>query len=197
MQKYSDFSDSELVILLKEQDHFAFTEIYNRYAVLMFYKVNQMLRDEEIAKDLVQDLFVTLWDKATSIKSDNNLAGYLYIAVRNSVLKLIQRNKLKSDFISSLAKFATEVNFETVQHIEEKELSQVVQQEIDNLPPKMKEVFELSRKEDLSHAEIAAKLGISDKTVKKQVNNALKILRQKLSAVAPFGLILLELTKKG
>ena len=193
---YSEFTDSELVRLVKDSNHEAFAEIYNRYAVLMFYKVNQMLRDEEPSKDLVQDLFVALWDKPELVQEDNNLAGYLYVGARNRVLKFIQRNKLKNDHIASLAKYASEISLETIQDIDERELKIIVQREIDNLPPKMKLIFEMSRKDNLSHAEIAGKLGLSDQTVKKQVNNALKILRSKLALYAPFGLIIIELSKR-
>lgn len=196
MKMYSEFTDSELIRLLKDRNHEAFAEIYNRYAVLMFYKVNQMLRDEEPSKDLVQDLFVALWDKPELIEENNNLAGYLYIGARNRVLKFIQRNKLKNDHIASLAKYASEISLETIQDIDERELKIIVQREIDNLPPKMKLIFEMSRKDNLSHAEIAGKLGLSDHTVKKQVNNALKILRSKLSVYAPLGLIIIELSKR-
>lgn len=196
MKMYSEFTDSELIRLLKDRNHEAFAEIYNRYAVLMFYKVNQMLRDEEPSKDLVQDLFVALWDKPELIEENNNLAGYLYIGARNRVLKFIQRNKLKNDHIASLAKYASEISLETIQDIDERELKIIVQREIDNLPPKMKLIFEMSRKDNLSHAEIAGKLGLSDHTVKKQVNNALKILRSKLSIYAPLGLIIIELSKR-
>lgn len=197
MKIYAEFTDAELIVLLKKKDHAAFTEIYNRYSVLMFYKVNQMLRDEEVSKDLVQDLFVGLWDKPVLIQENSNLAGYLYIGSRNSVLKFIQRNKLKNDYIASLAAYATEVSMETIHDIDERELKLIVQREIDQLPAKMKVIFEMSRKDNLSHAEIADKLGLSDQTVKKQVNNALKILRTKLSAYAPLGLIILELSKRG
>jgi len=196
MKMYSEFTDSELVRLVKDSNHEAFAEIYNRYAVLMFYKVNQMLRDEEPSKDLVQDLFVALWDKPELVQEDNNLAGYLYVGARNRVLKFIQRNKLKNDHIASLAKYASEISLETIQDIDERELKIIVQREIDNLPPKMKLIFEMSRKDNLSHAEIAGKLGLSDQTVKKQVNNALKILRSKLALYAPFGLIIIELSKR-
>lgn len=196
MKMYSEFTDSELIRLLKDRNHEAFAEIYNRYAVLMFYKVNQMLRDEEPSKDLVQDLFVALWDKPELIEENNNLAGYLYIGARNRVLKFIQRNKLKNDHIASLAKYASEISLETIQDIDERELKTIVQREIDNLPPKMRVIFEMSRKDNLSHAEIAGKLGLSDHTVKKQVNNALKILRSKLSIYAPLGLIIIELSKR-
>ncbi|MBB6498756.1 RNA polymerase sigma-70 factor (ECF subfamily) [Pedobacter cryoconitis] len=155
-----------------------------------------MIRDEEASKDLVQDLFVGFWDKPELIQENNNLSGYLYIAGRNRVLKFIQRNKLKNDHVTSLAKYASDVSLETMQDIDERELKIIVQREIDNLPAKMKVIFELSRKDNLSHAEIAKKLGLSDQTVKKQINNALKVLRAKLSIYAPLGLIILELSKR-
>ena len=193
---YSEFTDSELVVLLKNRDHAAFSEIYNRYAVVIFYKINQMIRDEEASKDLIQDLFVALWDKPELIQETNNLSGYLYVIGRNRVLKFIQRNKLKNDHISSLAKYASEISLETLQNLDERELKTIVQREIDNLPAKMKVIFEMSRRDDLSHAEIAKKLGLSDQTVKKQINNALKVLRAKLSVYAPLALIVLELSKR-
>ena len=196
MKMYSEFTDSELVVLLKNRDHAAFSEIYNRYAVLIFYKINQMIRDEEASKDLIQDLFVALWDKPELIQETNNLSGYLYVIGRNRVLKFIQRNKLKNDHISCLAKYASEVSLETLQNLDERELKTIVQREIDNLPAKMKVIFEMSRRDDLSHAEIAKKLGLSDQTVKKQINNALKVLRAKLSVYAPLALIVLELSKR-
>lgn len=196
MKIYTELGDAELVVLLKNKDHLAFTEIYNRYSVLMFYKVNQMLRDEEVSKDLIQDLFISIWDKSDLIQENNNLSGYLYVGARNRVLKIIQRNNLHNDHLASLAAYASEVSMETIQDIDERELKTIVQREIDNLPPKMKQIFEMSRQDNLSHAEIAAKLGLSDQTVKKQINNALKILRTKLSVYAPMGMIILELSKR-
>ncbi|WP_316812070.1 RNA polymerase sigma-70 factor [Pedobacter heparinus] len=197
MAVYNTYTDQELTSLLKAGDHGAFSEIYNRYAVIMFYKVNQMLRDEETAKDMIQDLFIQLWAKSDLIKSDNNIAGYLYVSARHKVLKHLKKSKLKNEYLSSLALYVTEVNFDMLQDIDERELARVLQQEIDLLPYKMKVIFELSRRDDLSHAEIAAKLGISNQTVKKQIYNALKILRTKLTVYAPVALIVLELTKKG
>ena len=196
MKIYTELDDAELVVLLKKKDRRAFTEIYNRYSVLMFYKVNQMLREEEASKDLIQDLFISIWDKSDLIQENNNLSGYLYVGARNRVLKIIQRNNLHNDHLASLAAYASEVSMETIQDINERELKVIVQREIDNLPQKMKQIFEMSRQDNLSHAEIAAKLGLSAQTVKKQINNALKILRTKLSVYAPLGIIILELSKR-
>lgn len=193
---FSSFSDQDLIHLLKEGDEGAFTEIYRRYSMMVFYRVNQMLRDEEASKDLVQDLFVNIWNKAATIRDDANLAGYLYVAARNSVFKLIQKGKVRSDYLSSIAKFATEVSTATIDDLDEKELIQIINKEIEKLPNKMREVFELSRKQNLSHLQIAQQLGLSDKTVKKQINRALKILKLRLNTISPATFILLALLRK-
>jgi RNA polymerase sigma-70 factor (family 1) len=190
MTQHSKLSDSALIDLLKQADRSAFAEIYDRYAMMIYYKINQMLRDEESAKDLIQDLFMSLWTKSEQIKADANLPGYLYIAARNRMFNLIEKGKTKSDYLSSIAVMATEASTEMMDHLDEKELMGVVALEIAKLPAKMREVFELSRLENLSHKEIADKLGISEKTVKTQVHNALTILKSRLG---PYGILVMAL----
>lgn len=196
MADYKALLDAELTTLLKQGDERAFTEIYQRYSMIVYYRVNQMLRDAEASKDIVQEIFMTLWDKANNIQENVNLAGYLYVAGRNKVLKLIEKGKVRNDYISAIAKFGTEASSATLEEIDERAIAAIIEQEIQNLPPKMREVFELSRSANLSHKEIADKLNISDKTVKKQINNAIKILRPKLTSAIPTGYILLALLKK-
>lgn len=179
MPAYSDFSDSELTVLLKQGDRLAFTEIYNRYWAEMYFHTFRMLKDEDSSKDVLQDVFSTLWLKSATLNAYTKLSGHLYIAVRNRVFNLIAQNKVRSDYLSSVAGFITDISSET-SLLDEKQLLEIVEEEIRNLPPKMKEIFELSRKDNLSHKEIAEKLGISDQTVKKQIQNALKILKPKI-----------------
>jgi len=196
MQDFSKHTDQELTALLKSGNHGAFTEIYKRYSVIIFYKINQMLRDQQASEDLLQDLFTQLWTKPELIKSDSNLGGYLYVCARNGVLKALHKSKLKSSYLTSLAQYATEVSLDMLNELDERELTMRLNQEIAKLPEKMRIVFELSRNENLSHAEIAHKLDISEQTVNKQVSNALKILRTKMTAYAPFGLVIIELSKR-
>jgi RNA polymerase sigma-70 factor (family 1) len=190
MSSFQVYSDQQLVALLKAGDELAFNEIYSRYSLRLYYQANQMLRDQEAAKDLVQELFITLWGSAVQLKPDINLAGYLYVAVRNRVFKLIEKGKVRNDYLSAIAKYATEISTQTMDELNEKELQLILQREIDLLPPRMREIFEMSRQQNLSHSEIALQLGISDKTVKKQINKVLKILRLKLGCYAATGLMI-------
>ncbi|WP_312399099.1 RNA polymerase sigma-70 factor [Sphingobacterium sp.] len=191
MDKYKILSDSELVSLLKHGDREAFAEIYDRYSMMIYYKINQMLRDENASKDLVQDLFTSIWEKCDLIRDNVGISSYLYVAARNRVLNYIQRGKTKSDYLTEIGKYSLQVIDETLEKIDEKDLMLLLTSEIARLPAKMREVFELSRLEDLSHREIAERLNLSESTVKKQVQNALKILKVRLSNYNSLGILLL------
>ena len=102
MSSLSVYSDQELMVMLKAGNEDAFTEIYKRYGTLLYYQANQMLRDREAAKDLVQDLFITIWNNPENINISSNLAGYFYISVRNRVFKLIEKRRVRSDYLTAI-----------------------------------------------------------------------------------------------
>jgi hypothetical protein len=81
MSAYSTLSDQELLELLKKEDRLAFTEIYERYAPKLYYQINQLLKDADTSQDLVQDIFIAVWNKARNIKAGANFAGYLPIPI--------------------------------------------------------------------------------------------------------------------
>lgn len=180
MKHYNSYSDSELLDALKSEDRYAFAEIHQRYWEVMYRHALKMLGEEGDAKDVVQELFATLWIKGKNIVLSTSLSGYLYIAVRNRIINIIHQKNVRSDCLCSLAFFAEENRNTTLEQISEKEILRVVEKEIQNLPKKMRNVFELSRHHNLSHKEITSQLDISDKTVKKQIGYAIKIIRLRL-----------------
>lgn len=186
MVMYTTLSDAELIALLNQKDHNAFNEIYIRYSPKILQQVNHMVRDAETTKDLVQELFLSFWNKAAHIRLESNLGGFLYVAAQNSVFNYIQKSKFRSDYLRSLAKFSTELTENTTQVIEERNLHVLIDQEIAKLPVKMRQVFELSRLEHLSYFEIANQLDISEHTVRNQISNSIKILKKKF---APHALV--------
>jgi RNA polymerase sigma-70 factor (ECF subfamily) len=181
MSSYKLYTDSELIHLLRADDRTAFSEIYVRYGERLYKQAYHVLKNREDAKDIVQDIFTSLWNKRAELQI-NNLAGYLYIANRNQVIKLIAHKKISSVYFDWLQTM-TEEGADIADHaIQEKQLQELVEGEVGKLPSKMRLVFNLSRKAHLSHKEIAAKLHLSEATVKTQVKNALRILRSKLEA---------------
>ncbi|WP_316749961.1 RNA polymerase sigma-70 factor [Pedobacter gandavensis] len=179
MTPYTTLADTDLVAHLKDGDKAAFTEIYNRYKGLLYIHAYQKLRNQSEADDVVHELFAVLWTKRTELILRTHLSGYLYQSVRNRILDLISHKKVASEYMLSLQYFIDRNEVETDHLVRANELSARIEREISALPPKMKAVFELSRKANLSHKEIAEKLELSESTVKKHVNNALKILRGK------------------
>lgn len=180
MPDYKELSDQELLDLLKENNQAAFTEIYDRYKEVLHRYAYKWLQDRDAVKDVIQDLFTLIWTKRDTITFNQNLSGYLYISVRNSILRKIQQEDRKNNYASSLQEYADKGVSVTDHLLREKQLRSIIEKEIAALPDKMREVFELSRNEHLSHAEIAEKLGISEQTVRTHVKKALKILRGRL-----------------
>ncbi|HYH54966.1 MAG TPA: sigma-70 family RNA polymerase sigma factor, partial [Anseongella sp.] len=125
-------------------------------------------------------LFTTLWTRRAELDIKGCLSAYLYVCIRNRVIKLISRKQVESAYFTSLGLFLEQGSPIADHLVREKELARTIEREIGELPPKMRTIFNLSRKEHLSHGEIADRLGLSAATVKKQVNNALKVLRVKL-----------------
>ncbi|OKS87015.1 RNA polymerase sigma factor [Mucilaginibacter polytrichastri] len=185
MALYNELHDQELVALLRAGKHSAYEVIYRRYWALLFKHARRILQNDEEAKDVVQDIFAMVWLKGPALFVNTTLPAFLYSALRNKIFDLIDRNKVKDDYFSSLEVFIDRGEFTTDNLLREKELNTRIELEIALLPQKMREVFELSRKSNLSYKEIAEKMNITDNTVKKQISNALKILRIK------FGVLLL------
>lgn len=182
MDTIKTLSDSELVDLFKSGDQMAYTEIYDRYILILLNHAYNKTRDREEAKDIVHEVFATLWARRESFNCQCNLSGYLYTAVRNNILNQVIHNDVKGKYLASIAQFINNNNSQIITDhlVREHQLSSIIEKEIADLPPKMREVFELSRKQHYSHKQIAEKLEISEQTVSKHVTNALRILRVRL-----------------
>ncbi|RZJ73771.1 MAG: RNA polymerase sigma-70 factor [Flavobacterium sp.] len=183
MENLKILSDNELVTHLKNGNHSAFSEIYNRYFYLMFVFAFKKLQDEELTKDFVQELFINLWSKRESISEDGKLSSYLYISMRSRILDYFVHQKVQHKYLDFLKTYQSTADEKTDYLIREKELSIYIDKQIQSLPPKMRHIFELSRKENLSNQEIAQKLEISESNVSSQIANTLKIFRTKFGNI--------------
>lgn len=183
MLLYGQFSDVELIAALKLGDRSAFAEIFDRYSDLLYVHAYNKLRHKEEAKDMVQDVFIKLWDKHRQLEIKSNLSGYLYVMVRNSIFSLISHKNVINNYSAAFCKFRLEGEAVTDHLIREKQLAKIIEAEIAALPPRMREVFELRRKEHLSNKQIALRLNISELTVSDQMKKALRQLRLRMGLV--------------
>lgn len=180
---YKSYVDSELIRLMLSDDYKAYMEVYERYSQQLYRHACKKLNDRDQIKDLLQEVFAALWQNRGSLTPESPLAGYLYATLRYRIIKLIAHKKVESVYFESLAAFNMHDNRTADYRVREKELGQLIESEIIRLPEKMQEVFRMSRQSHLSHKEIAEELGLSETTVKKHVNNALKVLRPKFGTL--------------
>lgn len=180
MAEYDRMNDLELVDLIRCGNKHAFAKIYERYFEVLYLHAYHRLRDKDEAKDLVQELFSYLWSHRESLIPATNFSNYLYTSVRNRVLNIIAHKCVEDRFLSSLQH--TDNNTEAItDHLaRERQLAMIIEKEIQSLPPRMRQVFELSRKANLSYKEIAARLELSEQSVRSHVKGALRLLRTKL-----------------
>lgn len=167
-------------------DHQAYYLIFEENWELLYSIAFRILGDSDIAKDVVQEVFLTIWENRskTSIKS---LGAYLAQATKFGALKMIRDGKSKQhislDGLDTQAEMHDELEF--------KEFTEEVKSMLDTLPEKCKAVFLLSRESQMSNQEIADELGLSKRTVETHISNALKHLRKELKTHLPALLVVM------
>ncbi|MCX2430476.1 RNA polymerase sigma factor [Pedobacter sp. GR22-10] len=174
-------SDNELFILLKQDDHHAFTEIYDRYAVTLAAFAGSRLYHLEVARDLLHDLFVKLWEDRHSIEINTNLKTYLYSAVRYKVIDKIRENLIREKHAAKEQVNKTTQQYTAQDQLEAEELQKSIDKSLEALPRRTRQIFLLSRTEHRSISEIAKILNLSEQTVKNQLSSALKHLRTSIN----------------
>jgi len=180
MPSYNKISDDQLIILLKKDDRQAFTEIYNRYAKSLTGFAASKLYNLDDARDILHDMFVKLWENREQINIESNLQSYLFSIIRHRIIDKIRKNITREEY-ALITQSLTVVYHEAVdKQIEAKELQQAIEKSLDQMSPRVKEVYKLSREQGLSNHEIAEKLNLSEQTVKNQLSSALKHLRKTL-----------------
>ncbi len=176
----TDYSDSILLKNIKNDEEWAFKEIFNRYNLPLYNHVISKLGDDASSRDIVQDIFMALWEKRNDIQ-DSNLAGYLFTAARNKVLNVIKHKNIISKYESDFKKFIESYSTNTTEALlYKRDMEIIIEAEIAAFTPRMRQVFELSRKRHMTHQEIAEMLGISKHTVNAYIKTSLRLLRAKV-----------------
>jgi RNA polymerase sigma-70 factor, ECF subfamily len=166
---------------IKLGDEQAFELLFRKYYVRLCGFANKFLNDPEEAKNIVQDVFVKVWEGREEIDMDDSLKSYIFKITQNLSLNKLARNKVESKFVEIYKHvYINGKDLSAIESLIGKELENNISIVIDNLPDKCKEVFELSRVEGLKYNEISEKLHISVKTVEAQMSKALRILRVEL-----------------
>ncbi|QNR85142.1 RNA polymerase sigma-70 factor [Pedobacter riviphilus] len=178
MSIYQISGQDELISRLRDGDELAFSEIYNLYWKQLYRTAFTILRDEEGASDALQEMFLHLWRRRKELNIVS-LKAYLHQSVRLTVLKAIRSQKVDAGFYKRLAEITTEIIEEDPMIF--KDHLHLLQRLIDSLPADCRQIFLMSREEQMSYKQIAGKLEISVKTVEKKMSKSLKLIREGLS----------------
>lgn len=166
----SGYSDEHLLSLLKNSDTAAFTALYERYWKRMFAMAFLRLERRDLAEDIVQEVFTTLWQKR-AVQKIHSLEAWLATAIKYQVITLVNRQLSREVLSTILPEDST-----TDATLDLRFLEQQLALEINKLPEKCRLVFRYSREHDFSNRDISAELGISEKAVEKHITHARKKL---------------------
>ncbi|RKR08946.1 RNA polymerase sigma-70 factor (ECF subfamily) [Flavobacterium sp. 90] len=173
------YDNDTLIESLKNGDEKAYAYLIDTYHHMLCVYANSLIKNIYNAEDIVQNAFLKLWEQRTSLKSDYTIKNFLYKLVYNEFIDVYRKNqslfsleKTYHDTLNVIVQQDNEESFENAINI--------VNKKIENLPPKCKEIFILSKKEGLTNVEISEHLDISIKTVEAQITKAFSILRTSL-----------------
>jgi len=175
---------------LKNGDKLIFEEIYREYFVPLCYYCLKYVDSYEDSEEIVQDLFVKIWEMHDEIEINISLNAYLYKAVQNYALNHLGKQKTKEKLQAFRDKSVLVSLGSGQDNLEEEELSIVLRHAILKLPEKRREIFELSRFDGFQNMKIAEKMAISVKTVETQMTKTLKYLRIVLKDYLTIGAII-------
>ena len=174
-------TDSTLLIRqLKSGHEAAYELLFREYYKILTVFANKYLTDLEAAREIVQDLFVNLYEKRENLEINSSLKSYLFRSVHNRCINQINALKIRSQYAEQAGYYADIQENSLENEVNKTELEQALYQAISELPPKCRIIFKMNRFEGLSNSEIADKLTLSKRTVETQISKALKTLKVKL-----------------
>lgn len=174
----NSLSDRELLLLKDER---AFKVLYERYWSPLYRKAIVRLGNVEDTKDVLQEIFISIWNNKEEIQIEDSLGPYIFTALKFAVIKKIDRDSKRGIVHPLNIEDIEKVHLSNEEVIHYKELEKLIHKEVEALPERMKQIYLLSRNAQLKNKEIALKLKISEQTVKNMLSTAIKKLRSKLS----------------
>ena len=197
---YTDTLSKTNILRLRDGDNNAYEQIYKTLYPRLFYFVCEYITDEETAHNILQDTFLSLWEKRAILFEDFNLKAWLYTVTKNKALKHLRHQEYINQFSSEkkLSFNENTVNAFALERLNTSviafhEIEQVIEKTLNNLPPLYREVFNMSRFDSFKNRQIAEKLTISEKTVEAHITKTLKLLKIALKDYLPIIISLLQI----
>ncbi len=181
--------------MMQQFDKAGFEKLFREEFKGLCFMAWKYVKDHDIAKEIVQESFISLWEKRAGIDPGRSVKSYLITAIRNKCYNYLRDNRKFDKNLLEAEKLTEPVSNGNADLLIEKELRQEIDIAIGELPDKCREIFLLNRYENLRYQQIADKLGISVKTVEAQMSKALQHLRLKLSGYLSLWIVLVALVR--
>lgn len=172
--------EKQLVLKVIEGNHEAFAQLYDMYAERLYYFALRFMISKEDAENVTQEVFVKLWETRDRIDVNLSFSSYIFTIAKNTIFNIHRKRVNEQAYLEHLGKYLETNRVRLENEIEYRDIENHLERLINELPPQRKKVFELSRKQGLSHKEISNQLNISEKTIETHIRLALKTLRDGL-----------------
>ncbi len=179
----STSNERDSLIRLREGDEQAFALIYNTYKNALGHRLLRLLKSEALAEEVLQDLFLKVWEQRTSIDVDKSFKSYLYRIAENMVYDVFRRAKKEKEILGKIIAANTELYTYVEEAIFRKEHVGLLEQVLDQLPIKRKKIFMACKLEGKSYKEAAEEFGISTTTVNDHIQKATQYLKSKIHTI--------------
>ena len=189
-----NIEDKSLVIQLKEGSQLAFRQLFDRYTPKIYRFALSYLKSDADAEELVQDVFIKLWEKRETLDEFQNVRSYIFKIAINSIYDLARKKNYTQVYQEFVKNNFTQGDDFTWNEVVYNELVDSLNVYIDKMPPQRKDIFLMSRRDGLSNQEIAEKLNISVRTVENQVYRAVSFLKERFKSNTLFLLLLFYLS---
>lgn len=177
-----DVSEQDQIAGLQEGNKVVFEWVYKLYFKSLYGYAFALLQTDFEAEEIVQKLFVAIWEKKETLQIQTSLKSYLYRSIHNACMNRIKHEKVKQQYTSHTTHVMKTVKPKNPSQVTQyKELKTSLIKALEELPEQCRTVFQLSRFDGLKYKEIANQLGISEKTVENHMGKALKLMRVKLA----------------
>lgn len=175
------YHGEQLTKLLKQGNILAFDEIYKEYCQRLYGFVIKFVKQKEDAEEIVQEVFLKIWESREKLDIYSSFEAYLFTMAYNITINMLRKRMHQDKYVNHLKSIQTLGEAaDTIDEVEYGELTAKVKSLLDQLSPRQREIFYLSREKGLSHDAIAEKLNISANTVKNHLVSSLKFLRSNL-----------------
>lgn len=174
------YYEQSVIQRLQKGDSDAFLQLYNQYHQPLYHYVLRFVKSPAIAEDVLQDVFLKIWEIRSRIDPELSFKAYLYRICRNSVFKLLKKIAIDENLrVQVMQQFAQSVADADLKVLWQ-QYQELLQAAIDRLPPQRQKVFKLCREEGMTYEQVASALGISRNTVKEHMVLAMKLIREHL-----------------